>query len=427
MRPFFSKAMLDVQWALISLAASSLAHFLLRLVLGRELGADGLGIYTLAFTIYLLGMQFAAFGIGSALTKYVAEFLGDQFAVKRYVSSGMTASIITGTAMGVTLFLLAPSIANSFFHIPELQEPISYIALCFPFIAVQKAVLGTLNGYRRMRLFAFLNIAQNVTVVLVSILLAIWAGMGVMGAVLGFVLPTMVISALCPLLIRGSMGNAASFWNKAAMKATTLFGFYIVLQNSISFLNTQVDSILIGYFRGATDVGIYAVAFLFAETLTLIPSAVQKVTVPMTASMYGKGDVAGVRRLFFSALKKSFLVTLCLALVIAILAPMLITFLFKEGYLSGYPSLLILLVGYTMSSALIAVGATLSSIGKVRIPFRISALSGILNVILNVILTPIFGIEGAAAATTISMLVYSIITIVVVNSYLKGEALPSDV
>ena len=68
-----TKAMQDVQWAFISLAISSLVHFLLRVVLGRELGASGLGLYTLVFTIYMFGMQFAAFGIGAALTKYVAE------------------------------------------------------------------------------------------------------------------------------------------------------------------------------------------------------------------------------------------------------------------------------------------------------------------------------------------------------------------
>lgn len=422
-----SKARLDVQWALVSLVTSSLAHFLLRLVLGRELGAESLGLYTLAFTIYLLGMQFAAFGIASALTKYVAEFWEEHTTVQRYVSSGLTTSLITGTAMGVVLFLMAPLIANIFFQMPALEEPIRLIALCFPFIAVQKAVLGTLNGHRRMRSYAFLNIVQNVTVVLISILLAIGMGLGVLGAVLGFVLPTIAISALCPLLIRDSFGNLSSFWDRGAMKVTTTFGFYIMLQSSIAFLYTQVDSILIGYFRDANDVGVYAVAVLFAEILTLVPSAVQRVTVPVTASMYGKGNVAGVRKLFFSTLRKSFLVTLLSAMAITFLAPTLIVLLFNEAYLSCYPSLLILLIGYIVSSSLIAVGATLSSIGKVRIPFRISAASTALNVVLNVVLTPTFGIEGAATATTVSMLVYSFITIAVVNNVLRSRSMSPSV
>ena len=127
-----SKALIDVQWAFISIVTASLAHFILRIILGRELGPDGLGVYTLAFTIYLFGMQFAAFGIGSALTKYVAEFLDDRATIRNYVSSGMTSSIITGTLMGVVLFLLAPYIAISFFHVPELEGMIQLTALCYP-------------------------------------------------------------------------------------------------------------------------------------------------------------------------------------------------------------------------------------------------------------------------------------------------------
>ena len=55
---------------------------------------------------------------------------------------------------------------------------------------------GTLNGFRRMHLYAFLNIVQNVTVVAASIALVLLFEMGVMGAVIGFAGPTILVSAL---------------------------------------------------------------------------------------------------------------------------------------------------------------------------------------------------------------------------------------
>lgn len=414
-----SKAMMDVQWAFISIVTASLAHFILRIVLGRELGPDGLGVYTLAFTIYLFGMQFAAFGIGTALTKYVAEFLDDQTTIKNYVSSGMTSSIITGALMGIVLFLLAPYIAISFFHIPELEGMIQLTALCYPFIAIQKAVLGTLNGFRKMHLYAFLNIIQNVTVVAASIALVLLFGMGVMGAVIGFVGPTILVSALCPILIRDCIGLDASLRNTAALRATTVFGFYVVLGNSIGFLNTQVDSILIGYYLNPTEVGIYAVAVLLAQTLTLVPSAVQRVTAPVTATLYGKGDVKGVRNITFSTMKKNFLISIGIATLIAIFGQFIIATMFTEEFLIAYVPLLLLLLGQTIFAPLISVGPIFGSIGKVHIPFRISAVSGILNVALNILFIPPFGIIGAALATTISLIVSFVIFTVVLNSYLK--------
>ncbi|MDR9817368.1 MAG: flippase [Candidatus Methanoculleus thermohydrogenotrophicum] len=413
-----SKALIDVQWAFISIVTASLAHFILRIILGRELGPDGLGVYTLAFTIYLFGMQFAAFGIGSALTKYVAEFLDDRATIRNYVSSGMTSSIITGTLMGVVLFLLAPYIAISFFHVPELEGMIQLTALCYPFIAVQKAVNGTLNGFRRMHLYAFLNIVQNVTVVAASIALVLLFEMGVMGAVIGFVGPTILVSALSPILIRDCIGFGSSFWDTAALRATTVFGFYVVLGNSIAFLNTQVDSILIGYYLNPTEVGIYAVAVLLAQTLTLIPGAVQRVTAPATATLYGKGDIEGVRRLYYSTLKKSLLISAGSAVLIAALGPYIIALLFTEEYLVSYVPLLILLLGYTVDASFAAVGATLSSIGKVHIPFRISTVCGVLNVILNILLIPILGIRGAALATAATMIMSFGITVKIIHHYI---------
>lgn len=413
-----SKAMIDVQWAFISIATASLAHFILRIVLGRELGPEGLGVYTLAFTIYLFGMQFAAFGIGSALTKYVAEFLEDKVAIRNYVSSGMTSSIITGGLMGVVLFLLAPYIAISFFHVPELEPLVQLTALCYPFIAIQKAVLGTLNGFRKMHLYALLNIIQNVTVVAASIALVLLFEMGVMGAVIGFVGPTILVSALSLVLIRDCMGFGASLWNTAALRATTVFGFYVVLAHSIGFLNTNIDSIMIGYYLNPTEVGVYAVAVLLAQTLTLIPSAVQRVTAPATATLYGKGDIGAIREIISSTMKKTFLVSAAIALIIVIFGQFFISLFFTAEFLPAYVPLLVLLVGHIIFAPFMAIGSTLASIGKVNIPFKIHSICGVLNVVLNILLIPLFGIMGAAASTTITHIANFVVHMVVIKRVL---------
>lgn len=410
--------MSDIKWAFISTAMASLVHFILRTIIGRELGSDGLGVYTLAFTIYLLGMQFAAFGIGSALTKYVAEFLEDRLTIDKYISSGLTSSIITGTAMGLVLFLLAPHLANSIFHTPEMEGMIKLISICFPFIAIQKAVLGTLNGFRKMRRLAFLNIVQNVSVVLISAVLVLSFDMSVMGAIIGLVVPTMIVGLLSPILIRNHIAFA-SLWNGPALRATTVFGFYIVLGNSIGFLNTQMDNLFIGYYLDPSEVGIYAVAVLLAQTMTLIPTAIQYVTAPMTATLYGKGDVKGVRRLFFSTLKKSLIMSAVSASILAVASPYIITLVFTDVYSTSYVPLLILLVGYAISASYGAVGATLASIGMVKVSFRIHAMCALFNILLNIMLIPILGIVGAALSTAGTMIANFIITVSIVKNYLS--------
>ncbi|AGB02449.1 membrane protein involved in the export of O-antigen and teichoic acid [Methanoregula formicica SMSP] len=409
--------MVDVQWAFISIITASLAHFILRIIFGRELGPEGLGIYTLAFTIYLFGMQFAAFGIGSALTKYVAEFIDNTTTVRNYVSSGLTSSIITGTLMCIILFIFAPFIAISFFKVPELVGLLHLIAISLPFIAIQKAVLGTLNGFRKMHLYAFLNVIQNVTILVTSTILVLFFDRGITGAVIGFVAPTIVIGILSPILIREYL-QTSFFWIYSALRDTTFFGFYIVLGDSVSFLNTQMSIILMGYFLSPSDVGIYAVAAILAQILVLIPGAIQTVTNPVIASLYGKGDIEGVRRVFYSTLKKSFLLTAGSAIVIAVFGPYVIILLFGDIFLASYIPLLILLSGYAIGASFAAVGTTLSSIGKVQVSFYVGVVGLVINIIINLLLIPIFGIVGAAMATSATIIIIFLILIRIINKCL---------
>jgi len=346
-----TKTMKDIQWSFISLAISSFVHFLLRVVLGRELGASGLGLYTLVFTIYMFGMQFAAFGIGAALTKYVAEHNENLKKVEEFVSSGVIGSFICGLTFGIVLYLSSDAIAINFFHSPEMVHLLKITAFCLPFIALQKTVLGTLNGLRKMNYFALLNIVQNVSVFALSVVLVILFKLNVTGAVFGFVLPTIVMGPLALGFIKGFFKVPSKLFN-TVLRELSWFGVYVVLTNSIGLVLSQIDSLLIGYFMNETEVGYYAVAVVLIQGIILLPGAIQRVTFPAIASYHGKNEYENIRKLIKKTLAKTFLITIFFSLLLAILGKFLISFLFTEEFLPAYLPLLILLIGYTIYALL---------------------------------------------------------------------------
>lgn len=411
--------MRDVIWSFISLAISSLVHFLLRVVLGRELGASGLGLYTLAFTIYMFGMQFAAFGIGIALTKYVAEHNENLKKVEEFVSSGLIGSFISGLTVGIILYLSSNTIAIKFFDSPELAYLLRITAFCLPFIALQRVALGTLNGLRKMSYFALLNIVQNVSVFALSVILVILFKMNVTGAIFGFVIPTIVMGPLALVFIKDFFEVPSKLFNTILrLKELSWFGFYVVLTNSIGMILTQIDSLLIGHFMDKTEVGYYAVAVVLIQGIILVPAAVQRVTSPAIASYHGKNEYENIRKLIKKTVAKTFLITICFSVLLVILGKFLISFLFTEEFLPAYIPLLILLIGYTIYAPVIAIGGTLSSIGKVNVQFRVSALCAMINIILNILFIPRFGIAGAAIATSMSMIFTTMIVCYFVKRYI---------
>ena len=414
-----NKTIRDVQWSFLSLATSSLAHLLLRMVLGKELGPTGLGIYTLVFTIYMFGMQFAAFGFGEALTNSIAKYKNDTSKTKEYISSGVIGSIVSGLVMGILLYSFSAFISINFFHNPEMVTLLRITALCFPFIAIQKATTGTLNGFRKMNHFAMINILQNTFVFLISILLVFFLNMGVTGAVIGFVVPTIVIGVFSLLYIRKSFSLPSGVVLSSVLREISWFGFYIVLGNSISMINTQISSLLIGRFMGETDVGYYAIVVIIMQGITLLPTAVRAVTTPSIATYYGKKEYSKIKKLVKNTMLKLFVIEFILLIFLTIFGKYIIIILFSEEFTPAYIPMLILSIGYLMYSPWMSVNTIFASIGKVNLSFKLNGLCAILNTTLNLLLIPKFGLIGAASATTFSLIFTLMINLFFVRRYIK--------
>jgi len=412
-----NKTIRDVQWSFLSLATSSLANLLLRMVLGKDLGPSGLGTYTLVFTIYLFGMQFAAFGFGAALTNYIATYKNEIYKTKEYISSGVIGSIISGTIIGILLYSSSEFISTNFFHIPEMVALLKITAICFPFIAIQKATTGTLNGFRKMNYFAMVNIFQNTCIFLISVFLVLFLKMGVRGAVIGFVVPTIVIGVFSLLFIRKSFFLPSKAVLSRVLKEITWFGFYVVLANSVGMINTQIDSLLVGRFMSETDVGYYATAVIIMQGITLLPSAVQTVTTPAMATYYGNREYSNIKKLVKSTMLKIFVIELIFLIFLTLFGKYIIMILFSEEFAPAYVPMLILSIGYILYAPWMSVGTIFACIGKVNLSFKLNGLCAILNTTLNLLFIPKFGLIGAASATTLSLIITFVINLHYIKKY----------
>ncbi|WP_269849858.1 oligosaccharide flippase family protein [Methanosarcina horonobensis] len=273
-----------------------------------------------------------------------------------------------------------------------------------------------MNGLREMKLYAILNIAQSLLIMVVSFAMVVVLNMGVIGAVLGFVIPTILVGLLSLIFIR-NLFVAPTKLMTTVFREISWFGFYVVLANSIGMINTQVDTLMIGYFMKETDVGYYAVAIMLVQGITLLPQAVQAVTTPSIATYYGKGDFNNIQRLIKNTMLKVSAVIGCVSLVLAIFGRFLIPLIFKEEFLPAYLPMLTLLIGYSVYAAYASIGGCLASVGKVRIIFRIDAICAGLNTLLNIMLIPRFGLLGAASATSIALIFTALTNLYYIRRY----------
>lgn len=392
----------DTSWSLASLVIAAAVQFILRIFLARYYGAADLGLYTLAFSVYSFGLVFSGFGINVGLVKYVAEHKEDTRNINILMTNGSAISVFSGCIMGLLLYLSAPYISNYFFRLPELTPLLRFISISFPFIALEKSVLGFLNGLRRMRLFALINIMQNILVIVLTFL-AISRGLGISYAVLALVLPLIFISLISLAFVRKSISGFKIAGSSVVVKMLLAFGFYVVLANGMGTILTYTDSLLLGHFMTEIDVGYYTVAIILVQMVALPPSAVQSISGPMIASYWGKNQKENIGILINRCMKYAAFYAILVALVIGFLSRDLIVILFDNNFITAALPLQILLVGAAFNAIQASIGSALSSTAYVKIIFKLTGITVLLNIILNIILIPHFGITGAALATSSSI------------------------
>lgn len=190
----------------------------------------------------------------------------------------------------------------------------------------------------------------------------------------------------------------------------------------------RADYLFIGALLGSTALGHYAMASAAAELLLIIPEAV---TTPLMKRLLRQDS--DMQRLTPLALRLTATVMLCACLTMAACGQWLIGLLFGHEYLPAYPALLALLpglLGLCQASIL-----RLDLLGRNR-PGTVSLIMGVgtvLSLSLNVLLIPIWGIVGAAVASSCAYLAVAL-AMSIMHCRLSGTSLlhilvilPSDI
>jgi O-antigen/teichoic acid export membrane protein len=180
---------------------------------------------------------------------------------------------------------------------------------------------------------------------------------------------------------------------------------------------------MIGYFKTSADVGVYRIAFKIATLITFIQFAVNSIAAPNIASLYANNNMEGLRKYT----RQIGVVNALFAIPIFILIiafPETLLNLFGAEYSSGKLLLPVLALGQLINALCGPVMYILNMTGKEQESQRIMLWMSVINIVLNLVLIPAYGIIGAAIATSISMIAWNVIAAVLVYKYYKVIAIP---
>ena len=229
--------------------------------------------------------------------------------------------------------------------------------------------------------------------------LAVFLGFGVAGLAGGFV---------CGL-IAGGIVNFRYLELKLVrfkishLKNLTGFSFWIFLTASGSFVFSYADTVLIGYFMTNADVGIYRTAFQLTSVATFTTLAFQTVLYPKISSWDIQGKIKEIENTLARAFTYSLLLAIPTCIGGWILGDSLLYYLYGASFVEGTNALYFLLVVQIVNVFMVLSTMSLNALNRPKDAFNITLIAAIVNILLDIVLIPIFGITGAAVATLIAM------------------------
>lgn len=185
--------------------------------------------------------------------------------------------------------------------------------------------------------------------------------------------------------------------------------YHFILSGLMVAIYSQMDKIMIGQMLTDTDVGYYTTATAICGMWIFVPTAIINSFNPMIMELKKNGN----ETMYLRRLQQlySFVIWLCLgfSLVIAVLAKIIVLILYGSSYLGAVGALRITIWCETFAMIGTLRGIWIICENKNKFVKYYIAIGVVVNLVLNAILIPRTGINGAAIATLITQITTSLI------------------
>ena len=200
-----------------------------------------------------------------------------------------------------------------------------------------------------------------------------------------------------------------SFINKEQLQSILNFGFYTLLGAGGTQIILQIDRIMVSGSLGLTDTGIYTIAFFIGTVIELPKRAIAQLSMSLLSQNFKAGDMEAVKKLYAQTSVNQFIIGSLLLLGIWCNLDNVYHFLpNNEIYQKGFYVVLFIGLG-KLSDMLFGANGEIIVMSKYYRFNVVAVLSlALLTIVFNQWLILVYGIEGAALASLLTMTLFNL-------------------
>ena len=407
--------------AFVLKVVGKITGYLFMLLVTRKFGAYTVGIYALSLTVLEIFAIIGKLGFDGALLRFASEYstLNRMDLAKKVYQKILKFVIPECVLLSMVLFYFSSYIATNLFHKEYLSSYLRIAAIALLPMVLIVINLEGLRGLKKIKEYSFL---QSISIPLFASIILIVLLFFINGIYLPFISHIGSIFIVCIISfiiwIRCFRNHSAPDSEQVGWKALFNVSLPMFLSGSLFLIMGWTDNIMLGIYRSESEVGIYSIVLKIFYTAGITGYAINVIAAPKFAELYASRDKT---RLGSMARQTTKLIswTSFPILAIFLILPSFILGFFGHDFRNGSQALRLLVLGQFVNVICGPVGLILLMTGKQHVFQVIVLFASLINLVLNVLLVPAYGINGAAFASMVSLAFWNICSVIYIKSYLN--------
>ena len=379
-----------------------LATFVLFAVLARAVGEGGVGVYVLALAF----LQIALIPVGMGTDPYfLRQVARDRSALRRLFFDVLGLKLtLAGPVIGLAILL-----ASLIGYDARTRETIYVLAIGLVLDLVGKTFNSVFNATERGELLGTSLVVQRIVSAGLG-LIALAAGYGVVAVAATYSIASAVGVATSALLLHRTIGFPSPTLAPGRWRELAVVSSPFAVQDVFNVLLFKLDAVLLSLLATGAAVGRYGAAYRLLEATLFVTWALNGAFAAMYAYL-GHDTEPTVRAVFQRSVKVALVLLVPAAVAMGVLAEPVMRVAFGDDFANGADALRLLAPVVVMLCLATLCASLIVSRRSPAVTVRITASVVVLNVALNLVLSPGLEDRGAALAMLVTEVVYVAVAI----------------
>lgn len=391
------------------------------LLIQRGFGAGPFGLYTLGMSTVTLVVSIFNLGLDDAMVRYVSIYK-ERKQANLLVGLAIFCSVMAGIAglLGALLVLFFAPLLAALRNAPNILPLLLLMSPLVPIASMQGVWTGGLQG---LKAFKWRILVQRFVVpgtLTILLLLVVFFFRDLTWVVVATLLSSL-IGAVANLyfFFRMVSSNRRAGREEYQLREWLSFALPNFLTSILDTVLESVDTLLLATLVvSIVSIGQYAAAIKISSFIAVPLQTFNVMFAPTIAELHSKGEKQKLTIMF--KVVTSWIITFSLPIfLIAVLFSKPLLGISGPSFAGAWPLLIALAAGNLVNSGTGSVGYMLLMTGHQKLSFLNSLVAVGINVVLGIILTPMYGAMGTAIATGIALAAVNLMRLLQVQLLLK--------